>query len=143
MAFKFENLEVWKLALNISDDVNKIANHFPRHEMFQLSSQIRRAADSAVLNIAEGSQGQSDREFARFLSMSIRSSIEVVSCLYIAEKRGYLEDIKNSKIYLDLETVIKRTQALKNKLIPRRLIPILTICILLWSMVYGLWSNLL
>lgn len=143
MAFKFENLEVWKLALNISDDVNKIANQFPKHEMFQLSSQIRRAADSAVLNIAEGSQGQSDREFARFLSMSIRSSIEVVSCLYIAEKRGYLYDIKNSKIYLDLEIVIKRTQALKNKLVPKRLLTMLTICIVLWSMVHGLWSRFL
>ena len=139
MAFKFENLEVWNEALNISDQVNKLARTFPKHELFLLSSQIRRAADSAVLNIAEGSQGQTDREFARFLSMSIRSSIEGVSCLYIANRRGYINTVKECEIYKSSETLIKRTQTLKNKL---RLKSAVTLwAILPWSMGYGLWSH--
>lgn len=143
MAFKFENLEVWKLALNISNDVNQLTKQFPHHEKNILCSQIQRAADSAVLNIAEGSQGQTDKEFARFLGISIRLGIEVVSCLFLAEKRGYLPDARKTKLYQDIEVLIKRTQALKNKLTPNRFKTINTMLLLLWSMVHGLWSKAL
>lgn len=143
MAFKFENLEIWKQALELSDQVNRLAVTFPKEEMFILSSQMRRAADSAVLNIAEGSQGQSNKEYARFLNMAIRSSLEVVSCLFIAERRGYCANIPHSPIYRDAEVLIKRTQALRNKLKPNFITAILTAMTLLWSMVHGLWSRIL
>ena len=47
--------------------------------MFALTSQIRRAADSVCLNIAEGSTGQSNAEFIRFLRYALRSDVEFVA----------------------------------------------------------------
>jgi four helix bundle protein len=55
-----------------------------------LSPQIRRAADSIALNIAEGSTGQSNAEFKRFLGISLRSAIEVIACLHLGKKRNVI-----------------------------------------------------
>ena len=63
MAFKFEELNVWHKALDLSIEINQIVTLFPSFELYNLSNQIRRAADSVVLNIAEGSTGQSNGEF--------------------------------------------------------------------------------
>jgi four helix bundle protein len=80
MPYKFEQLDVWKLALDYIDLIYKLAEKLPRGEEYNLKSQITRAATSIALNIAEGSQGQSDAEQARFLGMAIRSLIETVAC---------------------------------------------------------------
>lgn len=66
MSFRFENLEVWQLALKLSNEVDMLSQKFPEREKFSLSSQIKSAADSIVLNIAEGSTGQSKAEFKDF-----------------------------------------------------------------------------
>ena len=57
MAFKFENLRVWELAINFSAEVAGLVKVFPVEERFVLSSQMQRAADSVALNIAKGSTG--------------------------------------------------------------------------------------
>jgi len=46
MAFKFENLKVWQLSLDLADDIDKLAQAFPKHELYALANQIKRAADS-------------------------------------------------------------------------------------------------
>jgi four helix bundle protein len=67
MAFKFESFQVWQIALNLSDEINLLAkNRFPKDELFILTSQIKRAADSVVLNIAEGCTGQTNPVFYKF-----------------------------------------------------------------------------
>lgn len=78
--YKFENLEVWQLALEYTNMIYALSESLPRFEEYNLKSQITRAATSIALNIAEGSTGQSDPEQARFLGMAIRSLIETV-CL--------------------------------------------------------------
>ena len=93
MSFKFEKLDFWKLSIDMADDVHNLTRSFPKEEMFSLSSQMKRAADSISLNIAEGSTGQSDLEQARFLGFAQRSAIEVVNCLYLAIKRNYIDEI--------------------------------------------------
>ena len=85
MAFRFEELRVFHQAADLSNEIDLLAKTFPLEERFSLSSQIKRAADSTVLNIAEGSTGQTIPEFKRFLDISLRSAIEVVACLYLAE----------------------------------------------------------
>ena len=90
MPYKFEQLDVWKLALDYIDLIYKVVENLPRSEEYNLKSQIVRAATSIALNIAEGSQGQSDAEQARFLGMSIRSLVETVACQEIIRRRGYL-----------------------------------------------------
>jgi four helix bundle protein len=77
------------LALDYLDGVYAAARGFPELEKFNLRSQIEHAATSIVLNIAEGSTGQSDPEQSCFASMALRSYLETVACFDIAERRGY------------------------------------------------------
>ena len=75
MAFKFERLIVWQKAADLSERVNDLVKQFPKDEMYILTSQFKRAADSISLNIAEGSTGQSNAEFSRFLAYALRSNV--------------------------------------------------------------------
>ena len=90
MKFGFEDLEVWQLALEVIDKMYEIADKFPPMELYNLTSQVRRAAISISLNIAEGSGRHQKRDFARFIRLSIGSLLEVVACLKIAIRRNYL-----------------------------------------------------
>jgi four helix bundle protein len=115
MAFKFENLQVWQKALDLSDEISVLAkNSFPKDELFILTSQIKRAADSVVLNIAEGSTGQSNAVFKNFLNYSLRSAVEVVSCLFIAKKRKFISDSDFQRLYNEYETLTKMITSLRN-----------------------------
>jgi len=116
MAFKFEKLIVWQKSLDLSDEVNQLAKTFPKDELYVLSSQIKRAADSVSLNIAEGSTGQSNPEFARFLGIALRSNIEVVSCIYLAQRRGYITTGKFEKIYKMCEEILAMINSLRKSL---------------------------
>lgn len=90
MGFKFENLIIWQKAMDFGESINRLSYNFPKEEMYNLSSQIRRAVDSIALNISEGAIEQSSLEFKRFLGYSIRSLAEVVTCLHKAKGREYL-----------------------------------------------------
>jgi len=92
MPFKFEKLIVWQKALNLTALIDEVCKKFPKEELYVLISQIKRAGDSIALNIAEGSTGQTNAEFKRFLSFALRSNIEVVSCIYIAQKRNIISE---------------------------------------------------
>jgi len=116
MAFKFEELRVWQRALDLTERVHNQTLSFPREELYVLTSQIKRATDSIALNIAEGSTGQSDKEFARFLGIALRSGIEVVSCIHIAKRRKLINEDQFAHYYNELTEIIKMIQALRNSL---------------------------
>ena len=84
--------------------------------MYNLSSQIRRAADSIALNISEGSIGQSDLEFRRFMGYAIRSLAEVVTCLHKANKRKYVSEQDFNKYYNDSFILMNMMVAFKKKI---------------------------
>ena len=99
MKFKFEKLLIWQEAMKFGEEINILADSFPPKELYNLSSQIRRAADSIALNISEGSIGQSNPEQHKFIGYSIRSLAEVVTCLYKAKLRNYISEIEFQKNY--------------------------------------------
>ena len=112
MAFKFEKLVVWQKVLDLTENINLLTKTFPKDEMYVLTSQIKRAADSVCLNIAEGSTGQSNVEFKRFLRYALRSNIEVVSCLHIGKRRKYITEECFLKLYANCEDVLKMINGL-------------------------------
>ncbi len=114
--FKFENLEVWQKAIEFSSYVHQLTRNFPKEEVYILTSQIKRAADSIALNIAEGSTGQTNAEFKQFIGYSIRSAIEVVSCIFIAKKREILEETSFKEAYIKAEVIIRMLQSLRRSL---------------------------
>jgi four helix bundle protein len=113
MAFKFESLQIWTIALDLTVEISDLAKTFPQFELYSLSSQIRRASDSVVLNIAEGCTGQTNPEFKKFLGYALRSSVEVVSCLFIAKKKNYLSQANFNKYYTAYEILCKKISSLK------------------------------
>ena len=117
MPYKFEELEVWKLAVGYLDLIYKLANGLPRSEDYNLKSQITRAATSIALNIAEGSQGQSDAEQGRVLGMAIRSPVETVACQKIIERRGYIQDESLlNQAYENSQILARKLQAFRKNL---------------------------
>jgi len=92
MEFKFEKLIIWQKAMDFGESIYKLSKKFPKDEIFNLTSQIRRAVDSIALNISEGSIGQSNPEYRKFMGYSIRSLAEVVTCLHKAKRREYISE---------------------------------------------------
>lgn len=113
--FKFEKLLIWQKAMDFGEEINSLADTFPKKEMYNLSSQIRRAADSIALNISEGSIGQTNPEYRKFLGYAIRSLAEVVTCLYKAKKRQYISEVQFKTNYefsfnlMNMMTAFKKT----------------------------------
>jgi four helix bundle protein len=103
------------MALDYQDEIYKVSGDLPEDERYNLVSQIRRAAVSIVLNIAEGSTGQTDAEQHRFLGHALRSYLETVACMDVIDRRGYLgQDAMNSarelghQLFVGLQAFRKR-----------------------------------
>lgn len=88
--YKFQKLQVYQLALDYADAVYVLSRQLPERERFNVSSQVERAATSIVLNIAEGSTGQSNAEQNRFLGLALRSYLETIACLDLIQRRAYI-----------------------------------------------------
>ena len=116
MPFKFEQLKVWQLSVDLTEKIHLLAKTFPKDETFILSQRMKRAADSVALNIAEGSTGQSNDEFKRFLGYALRSGIEVVTCLYLAKRRNYIDDLQFTELYNFMDLLVRKIQSLRNSL---------------------------
>ncbi len=115
---KFERLEVWQLAIEYTDRCYAIASELPKQEEYNLGAQLRRAAVSIALNIAEGSTSQTDREQARFLSVALRSLIETVACLHLIHRRQYLDGTRALReVYQASEKLIAKLQAMRRALL--------------------------
>ena len=88
--YKFQNLKVYALAREIFIDILNASNKIPRN-MYFLRDQLLRAWLSVILNIAEGSGKDSDKEFKRYIQNSLGSLNESVACLDIVGNLGYFE----------------------------------------------------
>ena len=120
MPFKFEQLEVYQLALAYVDSIYDLAAGLPKNEEYNLKSQIVRAATSVVLNIAEGSAAQSDAEQNRFLGMAVRSVLETVACQHIIRRRKFISDPNLlDQVEEQARILAAKLHAFRNSLKPR------------------------
>ena len=115
--YKFESLDIYHLANDFVLEIYKLVKKFPKEELFGLTSQIKRAAISIVLNIAEGSGKSTKKDFAKFISQSIGSLLEVKACLILAGKLGYISKDDFKKILPALNELYFKTQGFKKSLI--------------------------
>ncbi|MDX9769314.1 MAG: four helix bundle protein [Tenuifilaceae bacterium] len=114
--FKFEKLIIWQMAMDYGEEINSLAQTFPKREIYNLSSQICRAVDSIALNISEGSIGQSVPENKKFVGYAIRSLAEVVTCLHKAFRRNYVSQKVFNKQYDYAYNLMNMISAFKSKL---------------------------
>ncbi len=91
--FRFRKFPVYKATLRLRKYLKLFSKRkFPKEEQYCLTSQLWRALDSIVLNIAEGSDRSTDKDFANFLNKSHTSLNEVVACLDSAFEDGYISN---------------------------------------------------
>ncbi len=118
MGFRFEQLEVWKLAIDFASHVYEVTEDFPRSEMFGSRSDIRRAGNSVPLNIGEGAGRGSKKDFARFIDIAMGSLYEVVTGMAIALKRRYVTTADYRAIYDEAEILAKKLRRFQSTLTP-------------------------
>ena len=88
----YEKLAAWKEAYSLTLETYKATVGYPKHELYGMVSQSRRAAYSIVANLVEGSAKRGSREFRRFLDISIGSLGELSVALRLARDLGYLDE---------------------------------------------------
>ena len=91
MKHNFKNLNIWKLALELANEVYNLTDQFPKNEEFGLKSQLRRCSVSVASNITEGSSRSSNKDFNRFLEISLGSLYELQTQIIISSNRNYFE----------------------------------------------------
>ena len=116
MAFKFEELKIWKESVRFASEVYALTKKFPRREEFGIISQLNRAAVSVSLNIAEGEGRNSDPDLSRFIQISIGSLNEVVTILYISLEQKYIDKTEFDLFYKRSEDISKMLHAFRNYL---------------------------
>ncbi len=113
---KLKDLKVYHKALDLTKTVRKTTRAFPKDEIFVLSSQFRRAADSIALNIAEGAGNASKIEFRRFLGYSIRSGFECIGCSDIALANELMDPGAYDQVLAEVNEIIAMLYGLQKSL---------------------------
>jgi four helix bundle protein len=95
------DLTLYQVSLDFVEEIYSITKKFPQSELFILTAQMRKAAISIPFNIAEGAARNSNKDFIRFLYISLGSLSEIETQIRIANRLGYIEDYNFGKtIYI-------------------------------------------
>ena len=114
--FRFETLDIWKLAIDYADEIYNVVETFSPTLQYGLGSQLRSSSLSISNNIAEGSGSSSKAEFGSFLNYSIRSTFETVSGLIFAKRRGLIDEDRYVKLYQAGETLVRKLHTFRKNL---------------------------
>jgi len=115
--FRFKNFKVYKDAKEFCAFCENVIKNFSSQENRALASQIRSAYLSITLNIAEGSSCDSDKEFRRFLEMSLRSVHEVVAAFDIALELGIIDVKIQEELETKAESLCKQINGFRRSLL--------------------------
>ena len=112
----YRNLKVWHRSLDFITSVYEITGRFPAHELYGLTSQIRRASTSITLNIAEGASSGYDPEYQRFLRLAIRSANEVAAGFEISKRLKYCTETEAQTHIAEANQIAAMLQGLNKSL---------------------------
>ena len=111
----YKNLKIWQLGLEISKDISDLIPTFPKHEMYDLGSQLSRCSVSIPSNIAEGS-ARSGKSFSHFIDIALGSSFELGTQLLIAYHRKYINENTLEILEAKIEEFQRMTMGFQNGL---------------------------
>lgn len=114
--FRFREFPVYKDSRQFRRELKNISKkNFPKEEQYNLTSQLWRALDSILLNIAEGSDRYSDTDFSRFLNNSLTSVNEAVACLDCALDDKYIDEPIHKDYLEKAEKLVRQLKAFSSK----------------------------
>ena len=105
--FRFQDLKIWQLAIEIADELFDIADELESKRLYRFAEQLRGAGLSMSNNISEGSGSTSNKEFIQFLNIARRSTFENANILIILQRRNLI-DIEKMNILLDKLDILCR-----------------------------------
>jgi len=111
----YKNMKIWKLGLDIANEVSDLLVNFPTHEKYDLSSQLSRCSVSMPSNIAEGSS-RTEKSFSHFLDISLGSSFELGTQLLVAKHRNYINQQELENLDEKIQEFQKMTMGFQNGL---------------------------
>ena len=112
----FRNLLIWQKAMTLTTKVYNATSAFPKEEIFALTSQLRRCSVSIPSNIAEGCGRDSNREYLRFLNISVSSLFELQTQLEIAKNISYLAEDEYNNLNDDSRELERMLISFTNKI---------------------------
>ncbi|UCE99250.1 MAG: four helix bundle protein [Planctomycetota bacterium] len=112
----FKDLKIWNKGIKLIEDVYKVSKSFPKEETYGLRSQLRRSAVSIPSNIAEGFARFRNKEYRKFLYISLGSCAELTTQIIIASRLKYIEKTKADTILSGIDEISKMTTNLIKKL---------------------------
>ncbi|WP_439133034.1 four helix bundle protein [Polaribacter sp.] len=110
--YSFEKLDVYQAARKFKIEIKKMSSQFPKHERFDLISQINRASASISANLAEGSGRSSNFDQAHFTNISYASGLEIIDHLNTALDLSYIKDDKYKALRIQLDGILSKLNAL-------------------------------
>lgn len=110
----YEDLDVYKLSVQLAVEIYSFTTDFPKSELFGLTSQIRRSAVSIPCNLAEGSARNRPKEFNHFVGIAKGSCAELLTLLDISDKIGYSKE--SSDLTSKLSTIARMLTGLSKSL---------------------------
>ena len=113
---RFKDLEIWKKSRLFCTSIYQISSKFPESEKFGLTNQLRRASVSIPSNIAEGSSRHSNKDFSRFLRITLGSAYEIETQLLIAFDLSFIEKEELDPLLNEIDSIIKMTSKFKSTL---------------------------
>ena len=111
MARMHKNIEIWGLSYNFVLDMYALTEKFPESERNNLTSQMRRAATSIPLNIAEGSSRKSTKEFLNFLNYAYGSAKELDVLLSLSKDLKFVNKEEYDVAYKKLDKLMAKLYA--------------------------------
>lgn len=109
--FRFRDFPVYQDARKFRKKAKALSGKFPDNEKYILMQQLWRALDSIVLNIAEGSERYSDKDFGHFLNNAFTSLSEVIACFDLAYDDDYINKEELDAVCRDGENLGKQLKA--------------------------------
>jgi four helix bundle protein len=106
--FRFQDLEVWKLAIEIADELFDIADKLDHRHLYRFAEQLRGAGMSMSNNIAEGSGSNSRKEFYQFLNIARRSTFENANILMLLKKRNLITEETLERLVEELDHLCRK-----------------------------------
>ena len=107
MKFRFQDLDIWKKSIEISDKIFDISDNLVKRHLYRFAEQLRGSCLSVSNNIAEGSGSLSKKEFIQFLNFSRRSIFETANIIILNKRRLISDDICK-KLLTDIDSLSRQ-----------------------------------
>jgi four helix bundle protein len=114
--FRFQDLEIWKEAIEIGNILFDIADELEKKKLFRFAEQLRSAGMSISNNIAEGSGSHSKAEFRNFLNIAKRSAFENANIIIVLHKREVVKDVMLNSMLERLDVLCRKITGFQKSL---------------------------